>query len=170
MPKPKTLSCADLVRIFAIYGFEVASQRGSHIKLEECFPAARGKRSLCPIIANWTEEPCSVFTGKRFDISRRRNSPHIFSTDECARLFACSRAMSASAEAWNFGLCATRSREPRQARKGATVSGTPRVPQFTRSSSHLRVFSRRSAFRSRLQTLRTRFCCFPSGSLLRTEY
>jgi DNA polymerase III subunit gamma/tau len=43
--------------------------------------------------------------------------------------------MSATAEAWNFGLCATRSREPRQARKGATVSGTPRVPQFTRSSS-----------------------------------
>ena len=37
---------------------------------------------------------------------------------------------------WNFGLCATRSREPRQARKGATVSGLPRVPQITRSSSH----------------------------------
>ncbi len=33
MPKPKTLSGADLVRIFAIFGFEVASQRGSHIKL-----------------------------------------------------------------------------------------------------------------------------------------
>src|SRR5882762_9929870 len=47
--------------------------------------------------------------------------------------------MSATAEAWNFGLCATRSREPRQARKGATVSGTPRVPQFTRSSSRLLV-------------------------------
>src|SRR5882762_9927488 len=49
--------------------------------------------------------------------------------------------MSATAEAWNFGLCATRSREPRQARKGATVSGTPRVPQFTRSSSRLLVES-----------------------------
>jgi len=33
MPKPKTLSGADLVRIFAIFGFEVASQHGSHIKL-----------------------------------------------------------------------------------------------------------------------------------------
>jgi hypothetical protein len=43
--------------------------------------------------------------------------------------------MSAAAGAWNFGLCATRSREPRQARKGATVSGLPRVPQITRSSS-----------------------------------
>src|SRR5258707_5046482 len=47
--------------------------------------------------------------------------------------------MSATAEAWNFGLCATRSREPRQARKGATVSATSRVPQFTRSSSRLLV-------------------------------
>src|SRR5215813_8918123 len=42
---------------------------------------------------------------------------------------------STTAGAWNFGLCATRSREPRQARKGATVPGTPRVPQITRSSS-----------------------------------
>ncbi len=40
-----------------------------------------------------------------------------------------------TAGAWNFGLCATRSREPRQARKGATVPGLPRVPQITRSSS-----------------------------------
>src|SRR4029077_5506975 len=47
-----------------------------------------------------------------------------------------SREMDASAGAWNFGLCATRSREPRQARKGATVPGSPRVPQITRSSSH----------------------------------
>ena len=43
--------------------------------------------------------------------------------------------MRAIAGAWNFGLCATRSREPRQARKGATVPGMPRVPQITRSSS-----------------------------------
>jgi len=50
-----------------------------------------------------------------------------------------SRQMHASAGAWNFGLCATRSREPRQARKGATVPGSPRVLQITRSSSHWRV-------------------------------
>src|SRR5579859_7708679 len=61
----------------------------------------------------------------------------------CARLFVCSCAHSfrkrgATAGAWNFGLCATRSREPRQARKGATVPGTPRVPQITRGSSHRR--------------------------------
>jgi predicted RNA binding protein YcfA (HicA-like mRNA interferase family) len=33
MPRPKILSGADVVRIFALFGFEVASQRGSHIKL-----------------------------------------------------------------------------------------------------------------------------------------
>jgi hypothetical protein len=44
----------------------------------------------------------------------------------------CSR----SADRWNFGLCATIPREPRQARKGATVTGPLRVPRSTRSSSH----------------------------------
>jgi predicted RNA binding protein YcfA (HicA-like mRNA interferase family) len=33
MPKPKVLSGADVVRILASFGFGVASQRGSHIKL-----------------------------------------------------------------------------------------------------------------------------------------
>src|SRR5271169_5529244 len=40
------------------------------------------------------------------------------------------------ADSWNFGLCATIPREPRQARKGATVTGQFRVPRSTRSSSH----------------------------------
>ena len=40
-----------------------------------------------------------------------------------------------TAKTWNFGLCATRSREPRQARKGATVPGKPSVPRMFRSSS-----------------------------------
>ena len=31
MPKLKVLSGAEVVRIFAIFGFRVASQRGSHI-------------------------------------------------------------------------------------------------------------------------------------------
>ena len=41
-----------------------------------------------------------------------------------------------TADAWNFGLCATIPRKPRQARKGATVAGVLRVPRRTRSSSH----------------------------------
>jgi len=55
----------------------------------------------------------------------------------CARLPLQPLAFQATADAWNFGLCATKSREPRQARKGATVPGSLRVPQSTRSSSHL---------------------------------
>src|SRR5215467_1012889 len=51
------------------------------------------------------------------------------SQTECARLFDADARWSACAGAWDFGLCATRSREPRQARKGATVPGMPRVPQ-----------------------------------------
>ncbi len=33
MPKLKVLSGAEVVRILSIFGFKVASQRGSHIKL-----------------------------------------------------------------------------------------------------------------------------------------
>src|SRR6266576_7295634 len=59
----------------------------------------------------------------------------------CARLFSALPRDCASAGAWNFGLCATRSREPRQARKGATVPGSPRVPQTTRSSSRSKLLT-----------------------------
>ncbi len=38
MPKPKVLSGAEVVRIFASFGFNVASQRGSHIKLRRVLP------------------------------------------------------------------------------------------------------------------------------------
>src|ERR1700742_3861808 len=56
--------------------------------------------------------------------------PHL-----CVKLIPHSRSsLFATARSWSFGLCATRSREPRQARKGATVSGSPRVPQITRGS------------------------------------
>jgi len=33
MPKLKVLSGADLIRIFESFGFQVAAQRGSHVKL-----------------------------------------------------------------------------------------------------------------------------------------
>ena len=38
MPKPKVLSGADVVRILESFGFSVASQRGSHIKLRRVLP------------------------------------------------------------------------------------------------------------------------------------
>jgi predicted RNA binding protein YcfA (HicA-like mRNA interferase family) len=33
MPKPRVLSGRDLIKIFAAFGFEFASQRGSHMKM-----------------------------------------------------------------------------------------------------------------------------------------
>lgn len=38
MPRLKTLSGPDVVRIFSEFGFLIASQRGSHIKLRRVFP------------------------------------------------------------------------------------------------------------------------------------
>src|ERR1700687_4742346 len=61
-----------------------------------------------------------------------------FRARRCARLRLQPLPCGAASDAWNFGLCATKSREPRQARKGATVPGSLRVPRSTRSSSHLK--------------------------------
>jgi len=61
-----------------------------------------------------------------------------FRARRCARLRWQPLPSGATADAWNFGLRATKSREPRQARKGATVPGSLRVPRSTRSSSHLK--------------------------------
>jgi predicted RNA binding protein YcfA (HicA-like mRNA interferase family) len=33
MPRPKTLSGPEVIRILGLFGFVVASQRGSHVKL-----------------------------------------------------------------------------------------------------------------------------------------
>ena len=56
-----------------------------------------------------------------------------------------------TANRWNFGLCATIPREPRQARKGATVTGQLRVPRNTRSSSLARPLLKIAADFSRLR-------------------
>jgi len=38
MPKPRVFSGSDIVRILASFGFDIASQRGSHIKLRRVLP------------------------------------------------------------------------------------------------------------------------------------
>jgi hypothetical protein len=58
-----------------------------------------------------------------------------------------------TANRWNFGLCATIPREPRQARKGATVTGQLRVPRNTRSSSLARPLLKIAAGFSRLRII-----------------
>lgn len=45
MPRLKVLSGAEVVRILSIFGFKVASQRGSHIKLRR-IEAGRGQQTL----------------------------------------------------------------------------------------------------------------------------
>jgi len=45
MPKLKVLSGAEVVRILAIFGFRIASQRGSHIKLRR-IEAGSGQQTL----------------------------------------------------------------------------------------------------------------------------
>jgi len=40
--RPNVLSGAEVVRILASYGFDVASQRGSHIKLRRALPDGGG--------------------------------------------------------------------------------------------------------------------------------
>jgi predicted RNA binding protein YcfA (HicA-like mRNA interferase family) len=59
MPKPKTLSGADLVRIFAIFGFEVESQRGSHIKLRRVL--SDGARQTLTVPKHWELDRGTVF-------------------------------------------------------------------------------------------------------------
>ncbi len=76
---------------------------------------------------------CALFFVQAFYKTRRGFFFHVRC---CARLPLQPLACQSTADAWNFGLCATKSREPRQARKGATVPGSLRVPQSTRSSSH----------------------------------
>ena len=45
MPKLKVLSGAEVVKLFAIFGFRVASQRGSHVKLRR-IQAGGGQQTL----------------------------------------------------------------------------------------------------------------------------
>src|ERR1700722_13731748 len=55
---------------------------------------------------------------------------------DSAKRSSCKKFAAQTGDRWNFGLCATIPRDPRQARKGATVAGQPRVPRITRSSSY----------------------------------
>ena len=50
MPKLRTLSGDDLLRIFSQFGFTKYSQRGSHVKLRRV--SARGDRQTLTIVAH----------------------------------------------------------------------------------------------------------------------
>ncbi len=113
--------------VFPVRNRDAHTAKDRPLHKKECGPPprpGRGRRQAGPTTAR---EPRSTdksvcATGKLEDIGR------------CVKLWIAD-AKSATAETWNFGLCATRSREPRQARKGATVPGKPSVPRMSRSSS-----------------------------------
>jgi len=48
MPKLRTLSGDDLLRIFANFGFQPFSQRGSHVKLRRILAARPCSRTSAP--------------------------------------------------------------------------------------------------------------------------
>ena len=48
MPKLKVLSGEDLINFFSVFGFEVASQRGSHVKLQKILPDGQKQTLTIP--------------------------------------------------------------------------------------------------------------------------
>ncbi len=107
------------------------------------FPATTTKLSPLPIP---NRDKTGTFVVAVISHAPHRNSPlrsprpKTFSPSTAVLDFAqqfCSEEnfSATTANRWNFGLCATIPREPRQARKGATVTGQLRVPRNTRSSS-----------------------------------
>jgi len=48
MPKLKTLSGGDVVKIFSLFLFEIEAQRGSHVKLRRLLPGGTGRPSPFP--------------------------------------------------------------------------------------------------------------------------
>lgn len=48
MPKLKTFSGDEVIRIFSSFGFRVAGQRGSHVKLVRVFQGAKRQTLVIP--------------------------------------------------------------------------------------------------------------------------
>ena len=49
MPKLKTLSGGDVVKILALFGFEIEAQRGSHVKLRRLLPGGTRQTLTIPL-------------------------------------------------------------------------------------------------------------------------
>jgi hypothetical protein len=107
--------------------------------------ALAGRKDRPPVVGVFQEDTPPqtlaflIETGG-LDSAHRSSRPKTFSASTAVLDFAqqfCSEEYfsATTADRWNFGLCATIPREPRQARKGATVTGQLRVPRNTRSSS-----------------------------------
>ena len=49
MPKLKTLSGGDVVKIFCLFAFEIEAQRGSHVKLRRFLPGGTRQTLTIPM-------------------------------------------------------------------------------------------------------------------------
>jgi len=53
MPKLKSLTGEDVIKILSRFGFEIASQRGSHVKLRRVLADGTKQASLSPGRKRW---------------------------------------------------------------------------------------------------------------------
>jgi hypothetical protein len=115
---------------------------------------AEPKDRPSPAVAARVTSHESQITGHEFLSTRPKTFSASTPVLDFAQQFCSEENFSAmTANRWNFGLCATIPREPRQARKGATVTGQLRVPRNTRSSSLARPLLKIAADFSRLRII-----------------
>ena len=67
MPKLKTFSGGEVVKIFYLFGFEIDEQRGSHVKVRRWLPGGTRQTLTIPMPTKWIKERSKRFTGRRCD-------------------------------------------------------------------------------------------------------
>jgi predicted RNA binding protein YcfA (HicA-like mRNA interferase family) len=82
MPKLRTLSGQDLLRIFAGFGVEPASQRGSHMKLRRVLPGGI-RQTLTIVLHNEVDKGTlrAIFRQALRYIPESELRPHFFAED-----------------------------------------------------------------------------------------
>jgi hypothetical protein len=127
---PLPISNRDKMGTFIVEAISLAPHR------YRIFRTAEPKDRPSPALAARFTSHESQITSHEFLSPRPKTFSASTPVLDFAQQFCSEENFSAiTANRWNFGLCATIPREPRQARKGATVTGQLRVPRNTRSSS-----------------------------------
>ena len=144
---PLPISNRDKMATFIVAALPLAPQL-NHLSRRRAEPKDRPS----PAVAARVTSHESQITSHEFLSTRPKTFSPSTPVLDFAKQFCSEENFSAStANRWNFGLCATIPREPRQARKGATVTGQLRVPRNTRSSSLARPLLKIAADFSRLR-------------------
>jgi hypothetical protein len=144
---PLPISNRDKMATFIVAALPLAPQL-NHLSRRRAEPKDRPS----PAVAARVTSHESQITSHEFLSTRPKTFSASTPVLDFAQQFCSEENFSAmTANRWNFGLCATIPREPRQARKGATVTGQLRVPRNTRSSSLARPLLKIAADFSRLR-------------------